>query len=387
MSFRSTASRALPSNLPPPSRSRPSSPRASSTPPPPTSRDKRALYIASLFGFSFALYLSFIYVGIKKDWQRSQQLLESGSLSKDGDVCNRWDTIGRNYDDEIELAEKVMFMGRKRKQLVSRARGQVLEVSVGTGRNMGYYDLHSWGRAGEREYHEGRVTGLVFNDKADVMVEKARRKFEELERKKSKAQRFRGRAEFVVGDVRDEGVVERTEVLSGGGFDTVVQTMGLCSTSDPVGFLKRLRELCRKPTAKAKAKAIATASTGQREDQVAEGKYGKEILKNVDEEDYDGGRILLLEHGRGYYDWLNNVLDGLAPSHADHYGCWWNRDIGAIVEQSGLEVESIKRYHLGTTWEVVLRPRSEEEVPAEAESGIQESKSSGLFGWISKVLK
>ena len=71
----------------------------------------------------------------------------------------------------------------------------------------------------------------------------------------------------------------------------------------------------------------------------------------------DGGRILLLEHGRSHYAWLNRILDASAPSHADKYGCWWNKDIGQIVEESGLEVVEMKRYHLGTTWWFELSPR------------------------------
>ena len=271
-----------------------------------------------------------------------------------------------------------MFMGRKRRKLVSQANGEVLEVSVGTGRNMKYYDLHSWGKAGEKEYHEGKVTGLVFNDKAGVMISAARKKFEELERRKMPAQRFKGRLEFVAGDAGANGVIEKP----GAGFDTIVQTMGLCSTSDPVEFLKRLGELCRKPSANGEV-----AVSEKMKKQVDEGKFGKELAKSAKEGDYDGGRILLLEHGRGFYDWINHVLDGLAPSHADHYGCWWNRDIGAIVKESGLEVEYIKRYHWGTTWEVVLKPKREEAVAVATEADGQKSKSSGNLGWMSKLSK
>lgn len=72
----------------------------------------------------------------------------------------------------------------------------------------------------------------------------------------------------------------------------------------------------------------------------------------------DGGQILLLEHGRSHYDWLNVILDGLAKAHADKHGCWWNRDIGRIVDESGLEVVCVKRFNLGTTWWVELRPPS-----------------------------
>jgi methyltransferase OMS1 len=325
---------------------------------------------------------------VRKDLERSQLLLESGALSTDGDVSDRWDAIGQNYDDEIELAEKMMFMGRKRRRLVGQARGEVLEVSVGTGRNMQYYDLSLWDEAGKKEKQEEEsVTSLVFNDKAGVMVDAARKKFEELEGRTMPAQRFKGRVQFVVGDAGVREVIEKPAGLGdgspGGGFDTIVQTMGLCSTRDPVGFLKRLGELCRKPSGKVKTDESSGVAE-QVKTKVAEGKYGNKVIEQKDDE-YDGGRILLLEHGRGHYDWLNKVLDGLAPAHADHYGCWWNRDIGRIVEESGLEIEHIKRHHVGTTWEVVLRPKREEEVVVAAESDSQEDKNSGMFGWMSKA--
>src|SRR2546421_8840559 len=120
-----------------------------------------------------------------------------------------------------------MLMGRKRRMLMTQAKGDVLEVSVGTGRNMQYDELQSWGRAGEKEYHEGKVTSLTFNDKAGVMVDTAKKKFLELEGGKIPAQRFKGRVKFVVGDASVTGTVEQPR----GGFDTIVQTMGLCSTS------------------------------------------------------------------------------------------------------------------------------------------------------------
>src|SRR4051794_7766661 len=105
---RSTTSRAIPLHRPPPTasrspHSRPAKHAKETTPP--SSRDKRAFYIASLFGFSIALYLSTLYVGIQKDWERSQQL--ALKLGPNADFSDRWDAIGRNYDHEIELAEKV----------------------------------------------------------------------------------------------------------------------------------------------------------------------------------------------------------------------------------------------------------------------------------------
>ena len=109
-----------------------------------------------------------------------------------------------------------------------------------------------------------------------------------------------------VGNLRADGKGER--------FDTVIQTMGLCSTNEPEKLLRNLGKLVK-----------------------------------------PDGTILLLEHGMGYYEWINKYLDVQAPEHAKRFGCWWNRDIGAIVEKSGLEILNVKRYTLGTTWWFELR--------------------------------
>ncbi len=101
------------------------------------------------------------------------------------------------------------------------------------------------------------------------------------------------------------------------GFDTVIQTMGLCSTPEPANTLRNLGRLVNR----------------------------------------ERGQILLLEHGRSHYKWLNRILDALAPAHANKHGCWWNRDIAAVIDESGLEVTKLKRYHLGTTWWIELRAK------------------------------
>ena len=93
--------------------------------------------------------------------------------------------------------------------------------------------------------------------------------------------------------------------------------MSLCSTPDPVEVLKTLGAQC----------------------------------------DEEHGQIILLEHGRAHYRWINPVLDSLASVHAHKHGCWWNRDIGEIAKHSGLEVVKIERYLLGGLWWVELRPQ------------------------------
>ena len=102
------------------------------------------------------------------------------------------------------------------------------------------------------------------------------------------------------------------------GFDTIVQTMGICSTPDPVGTLRHLGSLLNPST----------------------------------------GRLLLLEHGKGSYDWINWILDKDAARHADKFGCWFNRDVGKVLEESGLVVEKCQRpywWNFGTVWVVEAR--------------------------------
>lgn len=100
-----------------------------------------------------------------------------------------------------------------------------------------------------------------------------------------------------------------------GHFDTVVDTFGLCSMDDSVQALKEMQRVCK-----------------------------------------NGGRILLLEHGQSSYQWLSNVLDKFADLHAQKWGCHWNRDILKLVEQAGLEVEQVHRFHFGTTYFIVAKP-------------------------------
>ena len=104
-------------------------------------------------------------------------------------------------------------------------------------------------------------------------------------------------------------------------FDAVVDTFGLCSFEDPVAALREMSRVCR------------GGGTGTKK-----------------------GKIYLLEHGRSDWVWVSNILDKHADPHAERWGCYWNRDILAIVREAGLEIQSVARYHLGTTYVIVAAP-------------------------------
>ena len=98
-------------------------------------------------------------------------------------------------------------------------------------------------------------------------------------------------------------------------FDTVVDTFGLCSFEDVDAVLAEMQRVC-KPS----------------------------------------GQLLLLEHGRGSYAWLNEQIDAGADEHARKWGCYFNKDIDALVQRAGLRQLEISRFHFGTTYMITAKP-------------------------------
>lgn len=120
-------------------------------------------------------------------------------------------------------------------------------------------------------------------------------------------------------------------------FDTILQNFAICSVADPHKLLANMARVLRPGS----------------------------------------GRIYLLEHGRGRYDWINGLLDKFAPSHFDRYGCWWNRDIEEAVRRAerdvpGLEVVRIERplwTQGGTMYWIELRVSPQKEHGSGSDSG------------------
>src|SRR5215213_6759040 len=103
------------------------------------------------------------------------------------------------YDRSIAFWEKVLF-GDGRRWVCSRAQGEVLEVAIGTGRNLAFYP------AGVR------LTGI---DLSPAMLERARERARELGMD----------VDLREGDAQDLPFPD-------GSFDTVVCTLALCNVPD-----------------------------------------------------------------------------------------------------------------------------------------------------------
>jgi ubiquinone/menaquinone biosynthesis C-methylase UbiE len=116
------------------------------------------------------------------------------------------------YYDVMEIISERTF-SRWRRQLVARAKGKVLEVGVGTGKNFPYYP-------------DGvDVTGL---DIADKMLLHARLRADKLG--------------FPVHLMEGDG---QSLPFPGNSFDTAVATFVFCSVPDPVLGLKELGRVVR----------------------------------------------------------------------------------------------------------------------------------------------
>ena len=272
--------------------------------------------MAALALHSLAAYGAYVWVTTSRS--NKAEPVPVKALDQQEDSSHVFDEIAQHYDRDIRTSEFFMGLPLLRWSMAKRARvgfpnwqpvwmatdglrgncqGDVLEASAGTGRNTKYYPLRGGGGA-------RRVESVTFVDSSGPMLEVARRAFQ---------QRYPGykAAHFAVRDAAAPGL----RAPSGGKFDTVLQSMGLCSHRSPVQLLCALGEACKAD-----------------------------------------GTIVLLEHGRSHYGWLNRILDRTADGHAQAWGCWWNRDVEAIVRASGLRIVALKRYHLGTTYWIEAKP-------------------------------
>lgn len=304
------------------------------------SKDPRKVKNYLVFVSSFAAIVgTYIFYAITTYRIELRKYNESpDKLLQDADVSDRWCDEKRNFDYEIEGQERISWMKGKRRRLIREAYGDVLEVSVGTGRNMDLYDTRPFSDIENSKFGRSTrhmITSLTFNDQSPVMIERAQQKWEEDQKKRHQSDRFVGATKFITGDARVEGVIPRPN----GGYDTIVQSMGLCSMAEPVKFLRLLGRLARQP-----GEPVVNS--------------GSERIRKEESADGRGGRIFLLEHGRAHdwYGWLNSYLDNSAAMHANRYGCWYNKDIKKIIEESGLVVERVERHYFGTVLEIVLRP-------------------------------
>lgn len=134
---------------------------------------------------------------------------------KDGTdkVRRRYDRVSRFYDISESIIERTLF-SKWRKKVLSNLEGKVLEVGVGTGKNLKYYP------------RDVELTGIDISPK---MMAKAKKKKQKLK---------------IEADLRlmDAQAME----FDDGSFDYVVVTFVLCSVPDPQKALQEIRRVLKR---------------------------------------------------------------------------------------------------------------------------------------------
>jgi ubiquinone/menaquinone biosynthesis C-methylase UbiE len=128
------------------------------------------------------------------------------------EIARKYDSIAVRYDRAERIAERLLF-DRLRRDLFGRARGDVLEVAAGTGRNLGYYP------------RDCRLTAI---DISQGMLDIARRRANEL------------------------GLAVDVHLMDGAAldfpddrFDTVTSSLSTCTFPDPLAVLREMRRVCQ----------------------------------------------------------------------------------------------------------------------------------------------
>jgi ubiquinone/menaquinone biosynthesis C-methylase UbiE len=116
------------------------------------------------------------------------------------------------YDRQMQLFERVLFTGG-REWVCSHAEGEVLEIAIGTGRNLGHYP------------DEVTLTGIEFSP---AMLKIARKRARDLGRE----------IDLRVGDAQALDFPDAS-------FDTVVCTLALCTIPDDRAAVSEVKRVLR----------------------------------------------------------------------------------------------------------------------------------------------
>jgi ubiquinone/menaquinone biosynthesis C-methylase UbiE len=128
------------------------------------------------------------------------------------EIRQKYNRVARWYNVLNALPE-VLGVKTLRRVLLRQASGRILEIAVGTGRNLRHYPRTC------------QITGVDFSP---AMLEVARRE----------GQRLGVKTRFLVMDAESLAFPDHT-------FDTVVSSLTVCTFADPVAALREMARVCR----------------------------------------------------------------------------------------------------------------------------------------------
>ncbi len=200
------------------------------------------------------------------------------------EITQSYNKYARWYDI-LEKIPEFLGIHRIRKNLFQKASGDVLEVAAGTGNNLRHYP---------------KTCKITLIDLSRAMLKIASRK---------------ARKQGLEVSIQEMDA-EKLE-FPDNAFDTVVDSLSLCTFTQPVQALREMARVCK-----------------------------------------PNGQILLLEHGRSSMEGLARWQDKKAGKHAKHFGCHWNRNILGLVGEANLVITSSKLYCFGVFHAIEIKPTS-----------------------------
>lgn len=141
-----------------------------------------------------------------------ENIMKPDSMTLD-ELQNEYDARADGYEQKLWFDQHILGVARLRKQLMSKARGDILDVACGTGLNFPFFPPSS------------RITAT---DLSPQMLEIAHQKAAQLHLN-------------VDAKVMDAEHLE----FATGSFDTVTSTLSTCTFPDPIQALQEMGRVCR----------------------------------------------------------------------------------------------------------------------------------------------
>ena len=215
----------------------------------------------------------------------------SSSLSPK-EASEAYDSYADNYDAlDGGKASSVLGIEEARSSTFCLAKGDVLEIGVGTGLNLGLYD-------------PTRIKSLTLLDVSTGMLEQAQKRIASLPSLK----------EIPVKFVRADATSELVDKFGLDTFDTVVDSFSLCTMGNE-GAKRCLNQVSQVVKSKA-----------------------------------NGGQVLLLENSRSSNPLLGMYQDATATSAAEigGKGCVYNQNVESMIQSTpGMTIEKQDLYAVG----------------------------------------
>ena len=207
------------------------------------------------------------------------------------DAAKAYDFYAETYD-KLDGGQAASLFGidEARTNLLQRAKGDVLEVGVGTGLNLDKYDPN-------------KITSLTLVDISGGMLREAERRKATLDKLNRVPVKF----------IKADATTDLVKLFGPQSFDSVVDTFSLCVFGND-GAKKSLKEM-------------------------------KQVVKSSG----NGGQVLLLENSRSSNPILGLYQDATAEQAASigGKGCIYNQDVVKLIQESGMKISEETRYAAG----------------------------------------